>query len=174
MTYEEIVRFHGHSCPGLAIGYRMTLAALDQLKTLRAEDEELVAIVENDACGVDALQCLAGCTFGKGNLRFRDYGKHVYTLYSRSSGSGVRVLFHGRDVPEDVRQDKARLASFILAAPLESIITVSAAAQLPPEPATIRQSLLCTSCGEPVMDSRTRVIEGRTVCLPCAENAGGC
>ncbi|RJX18779.1 MAG: formylmethanofuran dehydrogenase [Desulfobulbus sp.] len=171
MTYEELVRFHGHSCPGLAIGYRMTLAALAQLRTLRAEEEELVAIVENDACGVDALQCLAGCTFGKGNLRFRDYGKHVYTLYSRASGAGVRVLFHGRAVPEEVRQDKARLASFILAAPQESIITVSAAARLPPEPAKIRQSVLCSSCGEPVMDSRTRMIEGRIVCLPCAEAA---
>ncbi len=31
LTYEEIVRFHGHSCPGLAIGYRMTTAALAAL-----------------------------------------------------------------------------------------------------------------------------------------------
>ena len=33
----------------------------------------------------------AGCTFGKGNLRFLDYGKHVYTFYDRRSGRGVRV-----------------------------------------------------------------------------------
>ena len=56
MTYEEIIRFHGHDCPGLAMGYRMATAALENLESFRAEDEELVAIVENDACGVDALQ----------------------------------------------------------------------------------------------------------------------
>jgi len=95
MTYTEIVKFHGHECPGLAIGYRMASAALEELRSTRAEDEEIVAIVENDACGVDALQCVTGCTFGKGNLLFRDYGKQVYTLYSRSTGSGVRVVFHG-------------------------------------------------------------------------------
>ena len=55
MTYDEIINFHGHECPGLAIGYRMACSAMEALKSIRAEDEELVAIVENDACGVDAL-----------------------------------------------------------------------------------------------------------------------
>jgi hypothetical protein len=55
MTYDDIVQFHGHECPGLAIGYRMATAAMEALESFRAEDEELVAIVENDACGVDAL-----------------------------------------------------------------------------------------------------------------------
>jgi formylmethanofuran dehydrogenase subunit E len=66
-TYTDIITFHGHSCPGLAIGYRMTKAGLAFLTGSRSADEELVAIVENDACGVDALQMLSGCTFGKGN-----------------------------------------------------------------------------------------------------------
>jgi formylmethanofuran dehydrogenase subunit E len=50
----------------------MATAAMESLEMFRAKDEELVAIVENDACGVDALQCVAGCTLGKGNLLFRD------------------------------------------------------------------------------------------------------
>jgi len=110
MTFEEIVRFHGHQCPGLAIGYRMATAAMENLQSMRAEDEELVAIVENDACGVDALQCITGCTFGKGNLLFRDYGKQVYTVYSRSTRKGVRVRFHGKGIPEDLREDRSALA----------------------------------------------------------------
>jgi len=60
MTYEEIIQFHGHECPGIAMGYRMATAAMDKLDSIRAEDEEIVAIVENDACGVDALQCVTG------------------------------------------------------------------------------------------------------------------
>ena len=88
MTYEEIIQFHGHECPGLAIGYGMATAAMEKLDSIRAEDE-LVSIVENDACGVDALQCITGCTFGKGNLLFRDYGKNIYTIYCRSSRAAV-------------------------------------------------------------------------------------
>jgi formylmethanofuran dehydrogenase subunit E len=52
----------------------MATAAMELLESFRAEDEELVAIAKNDACSVDALQCVTGRTFGKGNLLFRDYG----------------------------------------------------------------------------------------------------
>ena len=65
--------------------------AMDWLKENRAEDEELVAIVETDACGADAIQVLTGCTFGKGNFHYRDYGKQAFTLFGRKSGRGVRV-----------------------------------------------------------------------------------
>ena len=84
-TYENLIAFHGRSCFGLAIGHRMSLAAMQILSRVRGKDEELVAVVESNACGVDALQCLTGCTFGKGNLIFIDYGKHAYTLYCRGS-----------------------------------------------------------------------------------------
>lgn len=70
MDYKNIVEFHGHECPGLAMGYRMASAAMNALNSIHSEDEEIVAIVENNACGVDALQCVTGCTFGKGNLIF--------------------------------------------------------------------------------------------------------
>ena len=87
----------------------MATAALESLELFRAEDEELVAIEENDACGVDALQCVAGGTFGKGNLLFYDYGKPVYTIYCRSTRSGVRVHFYGKGIPEGLQEDRSAL-----------------------------------------------------------------
>jgi formylmethanofuran dehydrogenase subunit E len=167
MTFEEIVRFHGHKCPGLAIGYRMSLKSMEALRSIRAEDEELVAIVENDACGVDALQCLSGCTFGKGNLRFHDYGKQVYTIYSRVSREGVRVHFHGNGIPENIREDRDALADWILAAPADSILSISPVSIQEPEPARIMKSIPCAFCGESVMVSRVRKIDGQACCIPC-------
>ena len=70
VTFTECVRFHGHSCPGLASGYRAATAAMEALGVKRPEDEELVAICETDACGVDAIQVIAGTTAGKGNQMF--------------------------------------------------------------------------------------------------------
>ena len=60
----------------------------------RSEDEEIVAIVENDACSADAVQVITGCTFGKGNFIHKDYGKMALTLLSRNTGRGVRILLH--------------------------------------------------------------------------------
>ena len=169
MTYEEIVRFHGHECPGLAIGYRMAIAAMDTLESMRSADEELVAIVENDACGVDALQCVTGCTFGKGNLLFRDYGKPVYTIYCRSTRTGVRVVFNGNHIPEDIRKDRTVLIHHILQAPADRILSATITSIPEPEPAKIRNTVSCAICKESVMESRVRNLHGQTVCMPCYE-----
>lgn len=90
-TLEEATRFHGHFCPGLLIGFRAAQIALRELGVERAEDEELVAICENDACGVDAVQVLTGCTVGKGNLILRDWGKQVFIFGRRGNGKLLRV-----------------------------------------------------------------------------------
>jgi len=168
-TYKDLMAFHGHSCPGLAIGYRMSKAALAFLSDSRAEDEEIVAIVENDACGVDALQCLSGCTFGKGNLIFKDYGKHVYTLYSRGSRKGVRVVFNARNVPENVRGDRDQFINWLLTAPEEEVVSLKEVQIDEPEPARIMSSVECEFCGESVMKTRTREVSGKLACIPCAD-----
>ena len=31
IEFDEIAKFHGHKCPGLAMGYRMTKAAMKRL-----------------------------------------------------------------------------------------------------------------------------------------------
>jgi formylmethanofuran dehydrogenase subunit E len=168
VTYKDIIAFHGHSCPGLAIGYRMTKAGLAFLAGSRSADEELVAIVENNACGVDALQMLSGCTFGKGNLTFKDYGKHIYTLYDRKTKRGARVVFNDRSVPEGMRQDREKFIQWLLTAPEEVIVSLKEVQIDEPEPARIRKSVTCAFCGESVMETRTREIRGKTACIPCA------
>ncbi|GAB4310494.1 MAG: FmdE family protein [Candidatus Bipolaricaulota bacterium] len=168
-TFEEVARFHGHVCPGLALGYRMAVAALDALGVERAEDEELVAIVENDACGVDAVQYLAGCTFGKGNLVFRDHGKHVYTLLSRRSGRAVRVVGHLQGAPPELREERAAYIQWILQAPLEALVSLREVQVEHPPLARIRSSAPCARCGERVMETRLRSVNGRLLCIPCAE-----
>lgn len=173
MNYSDIVDFHGHECPGLAIGYRLATAAMAALNASRAGDEELVAIVENDACGVDALQCVTGCTFGKGNLVLRDYGKQVYTLYSRKSGKGVRVSYHDDGVPPGLREDRKTREEFILHAPQDAIIRLCHVDLDEPESASKRSSCNCAVCGEPVMETRLREVREGLACIPCSERISG-
>jgi len=167
VSFEEVVRFHGHVCPGLAIGYRMALAGLAALKEMRAEDEELVAIVENDACGVDALQFLTGCTFGKGNLIFHDYGKSVYTLFSRKTRQGVRVSWHGGSVPPEMADDREAFTKWILRVPANEAMLIQSVEIDEPAKARIHESVRCDACGERVMITRIRKLGNRTLCIPC-------
>ena len=168
--FEQIINFHGHSCPGLTIGYRMVKAAMNFLSDSRAKDEEVVAIVENNACGVDAVQYLAGCTFGKGNLLFKDYGKQVYTFYSRNTGKGVRVVYKGGNIPELIRKNRQETINWLLSANDKDILDIKDVVIKEPEPARIYPSVKCEFCGELVMESRTENVGGKYACIPCAQN----
>ncbi len=188
--WEKCVEFHGHSCPGLAVGYRAAKIGLQELAGHRAEDEELVAIVENDACGVDAVMVLTGCTLGKGNLLYRDHGKHVFTFICRESGKAVRVSVKGgawrqndefRAIREKVfagtadererelfREHQEQRIRYILEAPPDEFCAVQhVKVELPPK-ARIFNSVTCAFCGEPVSEARARVRDGKFACIPCA------
>ena len=79
LDIEGARRFHGHSCPSLSMGIRVAEIALREIGP-HSTDEEVVCTTETDHCGVDAIQYLTGCTFGKGNLIHRDHGKSVFAF----------------------------------------------------------------------------------------------
>jgi formylmethanofuran dehydrogenase subunit E len=189
--FEEIVRFHGHLCPGLVIGYRAAKIAAAALRAERSEDEELVAIVETDACGIDAIQMLLGCTLGKGNLIFRDYGKQVFTVISRKENRAIRIALKsdalqrtaeqeallrkaqsGTASPEEDREYAAFQRSRVdelLSMPEEALFTITEVTPEAPEKARIFKSVVCHFCGERVMEPRARIRDGEFACIPCSE-----
>lgn len=161
-NYQRCVAFHGHSCPGLAIGYRAALYAIELLGLSFSEDEEVVCVTENDACGVDAIQVLLGCSAGKGNLLFRLRGKSVYTFFERRSGRSVRLSL--KTLPEGDREAKTE---YLLTARHEDLYTTSPARFELPEAARIFRSITCEVCGESTMESMVRIENGKQVCLDC-------
>ncbi|MFA5801110.1 MAG: FmdE family protein [Thermoleophilia bacterium] len=189
---DDLAAFHGHLCPGLAIGYRATIAALEHLGVERAQDEELVAIVENDSCSVDAVQFLAGATFGKGNFFFRDWGKQVFTFGRRGQPRAVRVSLkwdalkarpEQEAIASRVKSGQATRAEqdqtagwrqekidYILNAPLDDLFEIQEIEiELPPEARIIR-SVRCGRCGEPVMETRTFSQDESMLCTQCRQN----
>lgn len=189
MDFDDTVKFHGHACPGLAIGYRVATFALEELG-LRARDEELVAIVENNSCAVDAIQFICGCTFGKGNLIFKDFGKHVYTFIRRPHPEALRIAVKWEPPADDpeteamwkrysegdrspevstvVQDRKTRRMKDVLEKAASELFDVKRIIPEMPEPARIFQSIVCSSCGEKVMETRTRDVGGKVVCIPCS------
>lgn len=166
-------RFHGHLCPGLAIGYRAVEAAAELVDLSRSRDEELVCVVENDSCSVDTVQYLTGCTFGKGNLFFRDHGKQVFTFASRSRpGRAVRVSLRAGAIPaaddEDPDERRRKVLERLLEAPAYELFDVREIDFQIPEEAVIRPSVPCAQCGEPTMETRLVEVDGRRLCLPCS------
>ena len=188
--FDEVVKFHGHVCPGLVLGYRVSAFALKELGK-KASDEEIVAIVENNSCAVDAVQVMTGCTFGKGNLIFKDYGKQVYTFIKRPSGKAIRISIDWTPPPETEKENemwrrymkgdrsktvmkavhkrKTRKIDSILKAKDSELFKVRNIKVTLPDEARIYPSVRCESCGEKTMEPRLRIKNGKMVCMPCFE-----
>lgn len=186
-TLVQVVAFHGHLCPGLSMGVQAAQIALREIGP-HSTDEEIVAVVETDMCGVDAIQFLTGCTFGKGNLVHRDWGKNAYTFHRRSDGRAVRIcgrpdawdrdddqrLMFGRVGAGDavrfqaLYEDKSRR---ILNTDPDKLFTVTDVDAELPRKARIYSTVACDRCGEGTMEARVRVFDGRHLCVPCFEGA---
>jgi len=190
-TITNVIRFHGHSCPGLKIGMRVTELARRELGNL--PDTRLVCITETDMCGVDAVQYLTGCTFGKGNLIHKDYGKTAFTFFDRETGKGFRCLLKPRsqgDTTEEMSQLQGKIASGkaspseqmrsrelrqqleerLMTSDLDQLFEIMEPNTVMPRGARILASLVCEACGEATMESRTRRFAGQTLCQPCFNN----
>jgi len=192
--FKKCEAFHGHVCPGLSIGYRAAKTAMEWLQENRAEDEEVVAVVETDACSADAVQVLTGCTFGKGNFIYKDYGKMGLTLFSRNTGRGVRVSMRpGAFSPDESHFELLRKVMAgdateteqkefqehhfqrsceILEIPTETLFFVTSVEEEPPRKARIEPSEPCGRCGEPTMPSKLEAIGNQKVCRGCQAAVG--
>ncbi|MCL4439903.1 MAG: FmdE family protein [Eubacteriales bacterium] len=167
--WEKAVEFHGHACPGLAIGYKAAEAALSVLGYARDIDEEIVTVVENDSCAIDAIQSILGCTAGKGNLIFRNHGKQVYTVGRRKDGKAVRISLRFNAMSGASGESKEDVIERIIHADIKELFETSEVNLDLPGRAVIFKTVQCSQCGEGVMESKARVSEGRIVCPDCIE-----
>ncbi len=189
--FKKCVDFHGHICPGVTIGFQAAWVLMDRLGVQKAPDEELVAIVENDSCSADAIQVMTGCTFGKGNFIFKNYGKQAFSLIDRKREKAVRVCL----LPRALEGDPERLSLFekvrtekaspeekdryqqlqqgkirnILDATAESLFKIEEISPEIPPKAMIMESGICDFCGESTKIDLLRKINDKKACIPCSD-----
>lgn len=185
---DEVIAFHRHSCPGLAMGIRAAEYAMKLFPDVNPGD--FVCVTETDMCGVDAIQYIAGCSYGKGNLIHKDYGKTAFTFFDRKNARGARLLFSPK-YPEEIGAEsvylaekrkegelsaddnerntvlRAQMTQWLMDSELDEIYAVEEVTAAPPRRAMVLASFDCESCGEKTMESRTRRFGGKTLCIPC-------
>ena len=165
VLWKRAVDFHGHECPGLTIGYKASLYAIELLELTFSGDEEVVCISENDACGVDAIQAILGCSVGKGNLLFHIRGKQAFSFYNRKSGKSVRLVL--KPLERKMTRDES-FDHYQAAAPQDMFDVCETKIKLP-ESARLFDSYVCECCGETAGANWIRLAGGKKLCLDCYE-----
>ena len=190
---EPLVAFHGHMCPGLAVGARAARIGLREVG--RPPQQPVSVVAETAMCSVDAVQFLTGCTLGNGDRVFRDHGKNAFTFVRRSDGRAVRVMTRPDALPPDPEHarlrrlvddgvatdaERARFSELHLARS-EMIFTLAEEALFSIEaedhPPTLpddrtQETVVCARCGEAVMHTRVAVTAEGFRCAPCQEASG--
>ena len=164
--WKKCAEFHGHVCPGLTIGYKAALYAIELLELTFSEDERVVCVSENDACGVDAIQVILGCSVGKGNLLFHMRGKQAFSFYNRSTGKSVRLLLKPK--PADMTREES-FEYYQGCAPKDMIHVKEPTIALPDQ-SLVFDSYHCECCGESTGENWIRISQGKKLCLDCYQS----
>ncbi|MGM9640335.1 MAG: FmdE family protein [Faecousia sp.] len=162
--WEKCAAFHGHVCGGLTIGYKAALYAMELLELDFSGDEQVVCVSENDACGVDAIQVILGCSIGKGNLLFHMRGKQAFSFYNRKTGKSVRLVLK----PNDLTREES-FQYYQNCEPSEMFDIKPTTIQLP-EKARLFDSYICECCGESTGANWIRLAGGKKLCLDCMDS----
>ena len=186
-------KFHGHKCPAMPVGYRAGLTAMKKLGVEKASNKELYLFCENGpahaaACFLDGVMAATGCTYGKGIAEKLNYGKNAIVLVDLKTKRAVRVsmrpeffekalnsefvkLRKQKVEPKDIKpelvlplienvQQLEENVLFIVSEVFEKDL------QLPQGTFEWHN---CSVCNEIVFDNRSKIVDGKRVCIPCAE-----
>lgn len=196
----KTAEIHGHFCPGSALGVMASLYGLGLFgnEGINSDGvmENLLAIVEVNACFADGIQAVSGCTIGNNALIYRDLGKLAVTFTIRGKDEGIRVRvlpdFRKRideSVPEfyplldkviikreggpgDLKlfREKGREAAFaLIGLPFDALFDAHAVVPDIPPYAPIADTVICPECNEPVMASKIRRHGSRKgTCFECS------
>jgi molybdopterin-guanine dinucleotide biosynthesis protein MobB len=179
--FTESSSLHGHHCAGQVLGVRMAMlgcreVGIDEPKGCK----KLVVYVEIDRCATDAVQAVTGCSLGKRTLKFLDYGKMAVTFVNTATQQAVRVLakddaralvplyVHDTANPREAQKQAYRVM------PDDKLFSVQPVKlQVPPRelPGYRGDRVQCADCGEGINFHREVQRDGRTLCIPCAQDA---
>lgn len=91
---EEILKAaakeHGHECPGLALGLRVSEIASEVFGWEKIP-EDLTVTADRPACYVDGIRFMTGCSPANGRISFRNDGKWAFVFSSRGRKISVEL-----------------------------------------------------------------------------------
>ena len=96
LLWEEAVKFHGHECPGLAIGIRACEAIISKMN-IKPKEDKIICITENNTCPVDGIKYVFGCDYDKKNLFYKESEELFFNIFKTSNNDSLRIIYKGKN-----------------------------------------------------------------------------
>ncbi len=139
--------------------------------------KKIIVYIEIDRCAADAIAYVTGVKLGRRSLKFIDNGIMAATFVNLETGSAYRIVS-----TESSRESAGQYAAHIddphqqqleayKAMPEDVLFDITPVKVDVPEqdlPGPSRFKAQCLQCGQVVRDKREVLVDGRTLCRPCA------
>jgi formylmethanofuran dehydrogenase subunit E len=89
--WEQVIDFHGHTCPKISLGYRVAQIALREMGIRPTPSSELSITAYTHSCALDAFQVLNRATYGRGNLLVDEKNQHTYHFQYTGTAEGLQI-----------------------------------------------------------------------------------
>lgn len=172
--------YHQHLCPRQVLGVRIGLAGVRALSlAVPRQGKRVLIIAESDGCFSSGIMAATGVSVNKRTLRIEDYGKIAATFIDANGEYAIRVAPQKgiRDrawdyaKPNETRRYYAMLYGY-QSMPEHELVSV--------EEVTLKHSVseimsragvrtACDACGEEIINEREVRLNGKVLCLPCAQ-----
>lgn len=177
--YQQAAALHHHLCPRIVLGVRMGWLAGERLGlSLPQTGKRLLVIAETDGCFADGIAVAVNAWVGRRTLRIEDYGKVAATFIDSHTNRAIRLYPHpqirslaSHYVPDAPNRWQAQLLAYqrmpdgVLLCVQEVTLKVAVSELI----GRAGQRTQCAACGEEILNGRERLINGRALCLACAD-----
>lgn len=92
--WEQVIDFHGHTCPGIALGYRVAIIAQKELGLRPTPDSELLIKASTRSCALDAFQIINKATIGRRALMIEETHEHIYHFYFTGTQALLKITLN--------------------------------------------------------------------------------
>lgn len=189
VDWSKAVAFHGHVCPGIAVGFRASTFVLELLGCSgKLIGDSHYAVIENDVCGVDGVQLITGCTLGNDSLIIENQGKFAFAWVEKNSGKGLRILLkaplwlsteplelhHKVKLGTATPEEKQRFIAFrtkrgqeLMELSNEELFDVKEIVRKIPGKPRLHVFVTCSKCQEPLMSPFAQTADNQIICPAC-------
>lgn len=178
--YKQLDTKLKHSCADSILGVRMAICGcrLTGIDPSKAEDRKnLIVFLEMDRCASDSIAMVTGCSLGRRNLKYFDFGVLAASFLNTKTGAAARLVAKEspRELSAALKEGGKPGQEPYKTLPDESLFTIQSGLKIDmdfySQPGVPKKHVACENCGVVVNDNRQVVKGGKVLCKPCAGDA---
>lgn len=134
--WEQVIDFHGHTCPGIALGFRVAQLAQREMGARPTPHSDCLVKAFTQSCALDAFQILNRATIGRRTLILEETKQPIYQFHYTGTQEILQITLspavlehlsslHSEDLsPREIQNKRLEGVQYVLSVVEEEFCTM--------------------------------------------------